>query len=74
MVDVKNKKCITYNLQYGCFNYPNEKQRLYCSDCKLKNIVNIMDKKCIACNLKHPCLISQMKHKDYVVNHANQKN
>ena len=52
MVDVSSKKCITCNLKQPCFNYPNEKQPLYCNNCKQCGMDNIRDKKYIACNLK----------------------
>ena len=45
------KKCIKCNIKQPCFNYPNETQRLYCTDCKKCGMVDIKDKKCINGNL-----------------------
>ena len=52
--NIKDKRCITCNLKIPNFNYPNEKQALFCNDCKQCGMVNIVDKKCINCNLKQP--------------------
>ena len=36
------------------FNYPNEKQRLYCNDCKKCGMIDTKSKKCITCNFQIP--------------------
>ena len=47
------KKCITCNKKIPIFNNPNEKKPLYCGDCKLEGMVDIINKKC-KCNKKKP--------------------
>ena len=38
-------KSITFNLKKSLYNFPNEKQALYCSGCKLENMVDRYKKK-----------------------------
>lgn len=61
MIDIKNKKCITCNNKRPSFNYKNEKNALYCADCKLTDMINIKDKMCQLCNL-----IQSRKKYDYL--------
>ena len=48
------RKCITCKKTRPSYNYPNEKQPLYCASCKLENMVDVKSKKCITCKLKQP--------------------
>ena len=34
VIDVTHKKCVICNLKHSHFNYPDEKQALYCKDCE----------------------------------------
>ena len=45
MIDIISKKCIKCKIKQPCYNYENEKQALYCGNCKLQNMINIRDKK-----------------------------
>ena len=51
MVDIKSKKCIECNIKRPVFNYKSELTALYCNDCKLTDMINIISKKCKLCNL-----------------------
>eukprot|EP00122_Pirum_gemmata_P009649 Pgem_evm1s8906 len=43
MVDVKNKKCIGKDCtRYPNYNYKGETKRLYCNNCKLPDMINIV--------------------------------
>ena len=46
--------CITCNSKYASFNYPNEKEALYCKSCKTCNMINGIHKRCITCNIRIP--------------------
>ena len=51
----KYRICIDFEcIKRQNFNYENEKQALYCGDCKLENMIDIKNKKCIFdnCNKK----------------------
>ena len=67
MVDVSHKKCITCNNKRANLNYTNEKQALYCNDCKKCGMNDIRSKICIICNSKYQIPIIQMKNKHYIV-------
>ena len=41
MIDTKNKKSITCNIQFRIFNYPNEEKALYCNDCKKCGMIDV---------------------------------
>ena len=43
----KNKKCIKCNNKQPVFNYENEKKALYCGDCRLENMIDVISKRCI---------------------------
>jgi len=47
-------KCITCNLKRPSFNLPDQKNGLYCSDCKKDGMIDVKSPKCITCNLKIP--------------------
>ncbi len=47
-------KCIKCNIKRALFNYKDKKITLYCSSCKLENMIDIKSKKCINCNIKCP--------------------
>jgi EsV-1-7 cysteine-rich motif len=48
-----NRLCICYNKR-PCFNYEYEKKALYCKDCKLDGMIDVINKKCTICNIKRP--------------------
>ena len=39
-----SSKCITCNDVRPCFKYPDEKHALYCNNCKIKNMIDIINK------------------------------
>ena len=41
MINVKNKRCITCNIQKAIYNLPKETKALYCSECKTSVMINI---------------------------------
>ena len=40
MIDIK-KKNVKFNEEVQIFNYPNEKQALYCGSCKLDDMIDV---------------------------------
>ena len=48
-------------------NYPNEKQELYCNDCKLENMIDVRHKKCIICKKVRPDFNYPNEEKLYIV-------
>ena len=47
-------KCSSCRNKQPSFNYPNEKKPLFCKDCKLDSMINVIHAKCIGCKIKHP--------------------
>ena len=52
MVGISSKMCITCVKTNPCFNYPNETQILYCTDCKKCGMVDVRNKKMYHMQLK----------------------
>lgn len=53
MINVVRKPCIGCNMKQPSFNYPNKRTPLYCFDCKLPTMVNVVCcKKCLTCKVR----------------------
>ena len=51
------KTCDMVDIKYfkeSSFQVPKWEDTLYCSECKIENLVCVISKKCISCELKHP--------------------
>lgn len=44
MIDIKHKKCKICEIKRPSFNYDKEIFALYCQDCKLENMIDIINK------------------------------
>lgn len=65
MVDTVSKMCITCNMIQPVYNYKNVKPPLYCNNCKLHGMVNIMCSNCASCGLFY------VKSKDGLCSYCN---
>jgi len=54
MINVKSSRCIKCNLIQPNYNLPTESKGLYCSNCKLPDMIDVVNPKCIECKLIQP--------------------
>lgn len=47
-------KCAACNIKRALFNHPEARTPLYCGDCRLPDMKDIVNKKCISCGMKRP--------------------
>ena len=49
-----SNKCITCKTKQPCYNVSTESKALYCGECKIDGMIDVLSKKCIKCNSKRP--------------------
>ena len=50
----RNKYCCNCYLIRGSYGYENDKKNLFCINCRLEDMIDVISKKCIKCNIKQP--------------------